>query len=61
MTMTSTRPLVPGVYAASLTFFDSTENLNRESQRKYAIRLGESGCTGIVAMGSNGEAPHLLI
>lgn len=57
-----TRSLPGGIYAASMTFFDSaTDDIDRQTQRQHTIRLAKAGITGFVVMGSNGEAPHLSI
>jgi L-threo-3-deoxy-hexylosonate aldolase len=58
---TSTRrPLLPGIYAPTMTFFDPvTEDLDIPTIKRHAIRLAESGLVGLVTMGSNGEAVHL--
>ncbi|KAJ4130477.1 4-hydroxy-2-oxoglutarate aldolase, mitochondrial [Fusarium falciforme] len=57
-----TRPLPDGIYAASMTFFDSvTDEIDRQTQREHTIRLAKAGIAGFVVMGSNGEAPHLSI
>ena len=54
------RPLLPGIYAPTMTFFDpSTEDLDIPTIKRHAIRLAESGLVGLVTMGSNGEAVHL--
>lgn len=56
----SSRPLLPGVYVATMTFFHSeTGNLDIASLRIHIARLACAGITGVVVMGSNGEAPHL--
>ncbi|KAI1608129.1 hypothetical protein EDD36DRAFT_478905 [Exophiala viscosa] len=52
-------PLKPGVYAATLTFFDENEDLDLATLRAHITRLAKSGLSGIVALGSNGEAAHL--
>ncbi|KAJ3466483.1 hypothetical protein MRS44_004047 [Fusarium solani] len=57
-----TRSLPGGIYAASMTFFDSaTDDIDRQTQRQHTIRLVKAGIAGFVVMGSNGEAPHLSI
>ena len=58
---TSTRrPLLPGIYAPTMTFFDpETEDLDIPTIKRHAIRLAGSGLVGLVTMGSNGEAVHL--
>jgi L-threo-3-deoxy-hexylosonate aldolase len=54
------RPLLPGIYAPTMTFFDpETEDLDILSIKRHAIRLAEAGLVGLVTMGSNGEAVHL--
>jgi L-threo-3-deoxy-hexylosonate aldolase len=54
------RPLLPGAFAASLTFFHpESEELDLEVLEKHIRRLAEAGITGIIALGSNGEAAHL--
>lgn len=54
------RPLLPGIYAPTMTFFDpTTEELDIPAIKKHAIRLAEAGLVGLVTMGSNGEAVHL--
>lgn len=56
----SRRPLKHGIYAPTMTFFDSeTEELDIPTIRKHAVRLAEAGLVGLVTMGSNGEAVHL--
>jgi len=57
---TTRRPLLPGIYAPTMTFFDpETEDLDIPTIKRHAIRLAESGLVGLVTMGSNGEAIHL--
>lgn len=54
------RPLLPGIYAPTMTFFDdATEDLDIAAIKRHAIRLAEAGLVGLVTMGSNGEAVHL--
>lgn len=54
------RPLLPGIYAPTMTFFDpETEDVDIASVKKHAVRLAEAGLVGLVTMGSNGEAVHL--
>lgn len=56
----SRRPLLPGIYAPTMTFFDPvTEDLDIPTIKRHAIRLAQSGLVGLVTMGSNGEAVHL--
>ncbi|RDW87346.1 aldolase-1 [Coleophoma crateriformis] len=57
---TARRPLPPGIYAPTMTFFDPvTEELDIPIIKKHAVRLAEAGLVGLVTMGSNGEAVHL--
>jgi len=57
---TTRRPLLPGIYAPTMTFFDpETEDLDIAIIKKHAVRLAEAGLVGLVTMGSNGEAVHL--
>jgi L-threo-3-deoxy-hexylosonate aldolase len=57
---TTRRPLLPGIYAPTMTFFDPvTEELDIASIKRHAVRLAEAGLVGLVTMGSNGEAVHL--
>lgn len=54
------RPLLPGIYAPTMTFFNpETEDLDIPTIKRHAIRLAEAGLVGLVTMGSNGEAVHL--
>lgn len=56
---TSRRALPCGIYAPTMTFFDSeTEELDIPTIKKHAERLARAGLAGIVTMGSNGEAVH---
>ena len=54
------RPLVPGVYAPTIAFFDDkTEDLDIPTIKRHAVRLAFAGLHGLVTQGSNGEAVHL--
>ena len=54
------RELRPGVYAATLTFFDiKTHELDIDTLKKHIVRLADAGLSGIITLGSNGEAAHL--
>ena len=55
----SRRPLLPGIYAPTLTFFTDTEELDLPTIERHTIRLARAGLKGLVTMGSNGEAIHL--
>ncbi len=54
------RPLVPGVYAPTLAFFDrESEDIDHSTTAKHAVRLAKAGIVGLVTQGSSGEAVHL--
>ncbi|KAH8646419.1 hypothetical protein BGZ61DRAFT_542626 [Ilyonectria robusta] len=53
------RNLKPGAYVATLTFFTQSSTLDLETLKYHTLRLIDSGVSGIVALGSNGEAVHL--
>lgn len=54
--------LRPGIYAATLTFFEvEDESLDLKTLRKHVLRLANSGLSGIITLGSNGEAPPLSV
>ncbi|KAK5264831.1 hypothetical protein LTR40_014536, partial [Exophiala xenobiotica] len=58
----TTISLRPGVYVATLTFFvgeSETQTLDTQTLRSHISRLCKSGISGIVTLGSNGEAVHL--
>lgn len=59
MSAATSHPLVPGAYAATLTFFNDDELIDVESLRTHITRLARAGLSGIVVLGSNGEAAHL--
>ena len=48
-----------GIYPPLPTFFDEQDELDFVTLRKHIQRLMETGITGYVAMGTNGEAVHL--
>ncbi|KAK4226409.1 L-threo-3-deoxy-hexulosonate aldolase [Podospora fimiseda] len=53
------RPLPCGIYAPTMTFFHpETEDLDIPTIKHHALRLIQSGLSGLVTMGSNGEAIH---
>jgi len=57
--VTPRRPLLCGIYAPTMTFFDpDTEELDVPTIKKHAQRLVRDGLVGLVTMGSNGEAVH---
>lgn len=51
--------LVPGIYAATLTFFRHDQTLDLDTLRSHITRLIQAGISGVVTLGSNGEAVHL--
>lgn len=48
--------LRPGVYVATLTFFGENQELDTHTLRSHVSRLVKDGVSGIVTLGSNGEA-----
>ncbi|RPB25003.1 aldolase [Terfezia boudieri ATCC MYA-4762] len=53
-------PLIPGIYAPTMTFFDPvTEDLDIPTIKQHSVRLAQAGLVGLVTCGSNGEAVHL--
>lgn len=53
-------PLTPGVYVPAVTFFSGPdEDVDVATVEKHAAYLAQSGVSGIVVQGSNGEAVHL--
>ncbi len=48
-----------GIYPPLPTFFDEQDELDLVTLRKHIQRLAETGITGYVVMGTNGEAVHL--
>src|SRR6266852_5254291 len=48
-----------GIYPPLPTFFDNQDELDLVTLRKHIQRLAETGITGYVVMGTNGEAVHL--
>ncbi|KAI9734273.1 MAG: 4-hydroxy-2-oxoglutarate aldolase, mitochondrial [Cirrosporium novae-zelandiae] len=54
------RPLVPGFYVPTVAFFEAgSEDLDVSTTEEHVIRLAQTGISGIVTHGSNGEAAHL--
>lgn len=49
-----------GIYPPVVTFFNEDETIDYDSFSKHLERLLQSGVTGLVIHGSNGEAAHLL-
>lgn len=49
----------PGIYVPTVAFFKPDEELDLETTKTHAARLGSTGIKGIVTHGSNGEAAHL--
>ena len=48
-----------GIYPPLPTFFNTQEELDLPTYQRHISHLAESGITGYVVMGSNGEAVHL--
>jgi 4-hydroxy-2-oxoglutarate aldolase len=48
-----------GIYPPLPTFFDEQDELDLVTLRRHIQRLMETGISGYVAMGTNGEAVHL--
>ncbi|KAL4819980.1 aldolase [Aspergillus spinulosporus] len=48
-----------GVYTPLVIFFNEDESIDIGSTLTHAKRMADSGVTGLVLQGSNGEAPHL--
>lgn len=57
--MPSAQPPPFGVYTPGVTFFNEDETVDFESLTCHVKRLVDSGVTGFVVHGSNGEATHL--
>ena len=51
--------LMDGIYPPLPTFFDEQDELDLITLRRHIQRLAETGITGYVVMGTNGEAVHL--
>ncbi|KAJ6015387.1 hypothetical protein N7540_009978 [Penicillium herquei] len=56
---TRRNPLPRGVYVPTVAFFKSDEEVDLAATEKHAAYLAQSGVTGLVTQGSNGEAVHL--
>ncbi|KAJ5124842.1 Aldolase-type TIM barrel [Penicillium bovifimosum] len=56
---TARNPLPHGVYVPTVAFFKSDEEVDIETVERHATYLAQSGVTGLVTQGSNGEAVHL--
>lgn len=57
--VTTSRLLLPGIYAPTPCFFLPTDNLDLPAISHHAINLAHAGLAGITTQGSNGEAVHL--
>src|SRR5260370_5301468 len=57
--MAQSQILRDGIYPPLPTFFDEQDELDLVTLRKHIQRLAETGLTGYVVMGTNGEAVHL--
>ncbi|KAK8210241.1 hypothetical protein M8818_003729 [Zalaria obscura] len=55
----NSKALKPGIYVPTVAFFSSDEEVDVETTKNHAIFLAQSGVTGLVTHGSNGEAVHL--
>src|SRR5947209_16780407 len=51
--------VLQGIYPPLPTFFDTHDELDIVTYQRHIGRLAESGITGYVVMGSNGEAVRL--
>src|SRR5215471_15637516 len=51
--------LKDGIYPPLPTFFNELDELDTVTLRRHIQRLAETGVTGYVVMGTNGEAVHL--
>lgn len=49
----------PGVYPPLVNFFNDDDTLDLESIKQHAVRTAKAGVTGLVILGSNGEAMHM--
>jgi dihydrodipicolinate synthase/N-acetylneuraminate lyase len=56
----SDSPTIAGIYPPVPTFFDEREDLDLATLREHLTRLKAAGIANIVALGSNGEAVHLV-
>ena len=56
---TSSRPLLPGIYAPTPCFFLADEEIDIAAISHHAVRLARAGLAGLTTQGSNGEAVHL--
>lgn len=48
-----------GIYPPLVNFFHEDSSLDLDSIKQHAVRTAKAGVTGLVIMGSNGEAMHL--
>ena len=55
------RALPPGIYCPSITFYQPTraQDLDLDVYRRHIANLESSGISGVVILGSNGEAVML--
>ena len=51
--------LTPGFYVPTVAFFTASETLDLQTTSAHTTRLVQTGISGLVTHGSNGEAPHL--
>lgn len=58
--VSASSPLLPnGVYVPTIAFFDEADEVDVKTTMTHAIFLAESGVSGLVVHGSNGECAHL--
>lgn len=60
MTSSAAVPPPPGIYVPVPTFFKPDNTLDLDTQLSHALFLLRNGVTGIVLLGSTGEAVHIL-
>lgn len=58
--MSKPSPPPRGLYAPALTFFNPDETVDYPSTAAHIKRLITSGVRGLVILGTNGEAAHLM-
>ena len=52
---------IKGIYAASMSVFNSDLSLNIEKTVSHAEKIIDQGCHGVAIFGSTGQAQLLLI
>lgn len=58
--MSKPSPPPKGLYAPALTFFNPDETVDYPSTTAHIKRMLSSGVRGLVILGTNGEAAHLM-